>query len=422
MTTSVSNFDAFSAYSFIFVGCVGNMCIMESFQHMVANTSIFLTLIQFLFVSMFSFVYIFSYGIACHKVNIVQKYGIYLPKSRLSYSEWVSRAILNFFTSVAANWAFKYMTVPVQVISRSATVIATVLVERFYRKKKFVNSQLYSAACAAIGVFLASTDPEQLTAVGMAIYNVSLYCVQFIHGILYFFLLGSKQDGDVSKNANVDLNSIVLPATNTPYWYPYVGGLLILCSLISQAFMSALQDDILNPKSTISASMKKPEDKTTAKIFRSQSEQSLLIRHDSVEEENPEPIHWSVALFYSHFFALPFFLLVSHDIFYPAKAIVAHYQSNVLGMYNIYMCLIAYGVTQFICVAGVYQLKKVITDPLYISIVLNLRKIITVAVSVIMYEHKFSWLKFIGALLVLITTISYKKPQTPDSRSKAKGD
>jgi drug/metabolite transporter (DMT)-like permease len=182
-------------------------------------------------------------------------------------------------------------------------------------------------------------------------------------------------------------------------WDTCIGMALLVGSMLAQAFMSSVQNDILAPE------------KNSAPQVSTSQQASLSSKEDQA------PVNWAVLLFYSHFLALPFFIFFAPLITPAIDNASNHYSSNSLGLFNIYSLICAYGVSQLMCVSGVSQLKRFVT-PLYLSILLNLRKVISVGASIAIFNHSFDFIKAVGGLLVFLGTVLYTRPGKQEKKKK----
>lgn len=123
--------------------------------------------------------------------------------------------------------------------------------------------------------------------------------------------------------------------------------------------------------------------------------------------------HWRENLFYTHALSLPFFLPFTHDIItqmgvllrsepkLPIHLFLFHFQVPKAFLY-----LIANGLTQYVCVRGVNNLAGNATA-LTVSIVLNIRKFVSLLLSIYLFGNSLSVGTMVGTLLVFIGASLY---------------
>lgn len=400
--SSVHHFEVFFGYFSVFIGCTVNAIIMEYINNIQPNSNIFLTLVQFLFVSLISYF-----------IAMKNSAGTILPASDMTREDLLACAALNVASSVTANWALNFnVSLPIHVIGRSTTILFTIFVGRFFDGKTYNFEQLKYAFMVMIGVFLAATDTKKLWEL------VSMAISASRNIIAYFFPSFQPSDQFTSKQISCEQD----PKSFT-YWYPYIGALLIFISLLCQAFLSSLQNKILGRRSEEMVNSNVDD----SRMLRTSSDtslnrKSLHHKHNGlVSSKHTSPVkpHWSVLLFYTHAYGLFFFTAFIPSI--SATIIDVHncYNRNTHGIFNIYTLIVLYGLTQFMCVSGVYQLKRFF-DELYISVITNSRKLFTVISSVLIFGHDFTFVKFIGAILVVSGTILYGKVESRIKAAKKK--
>ncbi|KAG2202016.1 hypothetical protein INT46_008416 [Mucor plumbeus] len=142
---------------------------------------------------------------------------------------------------------------------------------------------------------------------------------------------------------------------------------------------------------------------------------------------------WREGLFYTHFLAIPFFLLFYKDL---SNQIVAYNKSPLMPIPALmdqvpflgYLCdilppalleilqsmqmrklwafLLMNMLTQYVCIAGVNRMTSVATS-LTLNLVLNLRKFSSLMFSIIYFKNDFGFGAKMGSLLVFAGTLIY---------------
>jgi len=139
--------------------------------------------------------------------------------------------------------------------------------------------------------------------------------------------------------------------------------------------------------------------------------------------------NWRESLFYTHFLALPLFLIFYSDI----KTQIQGFNQSIpltfdelftrlstdlylpSGINNIlkacvipktWLYLIMNVLTQYVCVSGVHRLNSIATA-LTLNLVLNLRKFTSLVISVWFFDNDFHIGMAIGGLLVFSGTLLY---------------
>ncbi|XP_067861279.1 UDP-xylose and UDP-N-acetylglucosamine transporter [Heptranchias perlo] len=120
--------------------------------------------------------------------------------------------------------------------------------------------------------------------------------------------------------------------------------------------------------------------------------------------------HSKEALFYNHFLPLPAFLLFSSDIynhgvlFSQSKPLeITHLGVTVPIMWFYLMMNV---LTQYVCIRGVFILTTECTS-LTVTLVVTLRKFISLIFSIIYFKNPFTCWHWIGTSLVFVGTLTY---------------
>ncbi|KAF9575753.1 golgi uridine diphosphate-N- acetylglucosamine transporter [Mortierella alpina] len=148
---------------------------------------------------------------------------------------------------------------------------------------------------------------------------------------------------------------------------------------------------------------------------------------------------WREGLFYSHFLALPMFLLFWSDIAEQIKVfnqstpipvlqlvrqVGPYLPSSVaysLGSFTVPRLWIFLGVntlTQFMCISGVHRLTS-LSSALTLNFILNLRKFTSLLISVLYFENGFGFEMAVGSSLVLLGTIMYSVSSSSSKSSSS---
>ncbi|KAL7749393.1 golgi uridine diphosphate-N- acetylglucosamine transporter [Sorochytrium milnesiophthora] len=134
--------------------------------------------------------------------------------------------------------------------------------------------------------------------------------------------------------------------------------------------------------------------------------------------------YWRENLFYTHFYALPFFLFFRHDLMrdmvqynqspHFAQACTAdsgtcHVFGSVatlLPIPDMWAKLIINTLTQYACIAGVHKLSAVTTS-LTLNLVLTLRKFVSLSLSFLLFNNPFTAVHVLASASVFCGSIMY---------------
>lgn len=137
--------------------------------------------------------------------------------------------------------------------------------------------------------------------------------------------------------------------------------------------------------------------------------------------------HWNENLFYSHTISLPFLMLYWPDLMTQSQAMLASpsvstfiatpYQSAMPGVFHQLMArtpiqlilLLTNASTQYLCIRGV-NLLSAQSSSLTVTIVLNVRKLVSLMLSIWLFGNRLAPGVLLGALLVFIGGGLYALP------------
>ncbi|KAK0164019.1 hypothetical protein PV328_002690 [Microctonus aethiopoides] len=128
--------------------------------------------------------------------------------------------------------------------------------------------------------------------------------------------------------------------------------------------------------------------------------------------------HPQEALYYTHLLPLPFFLTLAPNIWRHTLIAINSDPIAILGILipkNI-LYLIGNVITQYMCISSVFILTTECTS-LTVTLVVTLRKFISLLFSIVYFQNSFSTYHYIGTALVFIGTIIFTEvlPKLRDS-------
>ncbi|XP_058460237.1 UDP-xylose and UDP-N-acetylglucosamine transporter [Malaya genurostris] len=120
--------------------------------------------------------------------------------------------------------------------------------------------------------------------------------------------------------------------------------------------------------------------------------------------------HPKEALFYTHLLPLPFFLILTSNIWEHIKLANASplYDIPVLniGVPIIWLYLLGNVLTQYVCISSVYVLTTECSS-LTVTLVVTLRKFVSLLFSIVYFSNPFTIYHWIGTILVFTGTIIF---------------
>ncbi|KAF9550425.1 golgi uridine diphosphate-N- acetylglucosamine transporter [Mortierella hygrophila] len=150
---------------------------------------------------------------------------------------------------------------------------------------------------------------------------------------------------------------------------------------------------------------------------------------------------WREGLFYSHFLAVPMFLLFYSDIIEQfrifnqstpipvlqlVRQIGPHLPSSVayalssITIPRLWIFLAVNTLTQFMCISGVHRLTS-LSSALTLNFILNLRKFSSLLISVLYFENGFGFEMAVGSSFVLLGTVMYSLSSSSSAAKKPNG-
>lgn len=120
--------------------------------------------------------------------------------------------------------------------------------------------------------------------------------------------------------------------------------------------------------------------------------------------------HPTEALFYTHFLAMPAFLVMAKNI-YNHFVIATQSQTVIIPLLNVstriqFIYLVINFLSHYLCISCVYMLTAE-TSSLTVTLVITLRKFASLIYSIIYFQHPFTFYHWIGTFLIIIGTIIF---------------
>lgn len=115
--------------------------------------------------------------------------------------------------------------------------------------------------------------------------------------------------------------------------------------------------------------------------------------------------HWRETLFYTHFMALPMFLVFSPALLSDLR-VLSQSQPLYLGVPKGLAYLALNSATQVLCALGVNRLAGCTTS-LTVAVILLTRKFASLAISTYMYGSSFTTQGILGSLTIVLSTVYY---------------
>jgi len=134
--------------------------------------------------------------------------------------------------------------------------------------------------------------------------------------------------------------------------------------------------------------------------------------------------NYKESMFYSHALAIPFFAFLWPDIdrhihIYNESSLVS---VPILGIAvpNLWLYLIVNVLTQYVCIRGVFTLTGMTGSSLTCTLVLSIRKFVSLIFSVLYFQNPFTFYHWIGTAFVFFGSTLYSWPSQKKEKEKTK--
>lgn len=349
----------------IFGGCCSNVFTLEAIVSEQPDSGHLLTAVQFLFVTIEGYIHFFNFS------NGPQKF--YLADRKIPLYRWLGPVLLFFSVSMLNNYVWIYrISVPVHIIFRSGGTVTTMIAGLFVGKK-YSLQQILSVVVLTTGVIIATLASSPGS--------------------------NSNKDNNNNKSNSSSLEQeIEKEYQQSPLEFALGVGMLAVA-----AILSSIQGLV------------------SEKIYADYGK------------------YWKESLFYTHALSLPFFCFFYKDIARQFTQVIRsepiQLSKHILSPGSVMgqsigsflehvsiprrlVLLLANAATQYFCVRGVNNLAGNFTA-LTVSIVLNMRKFVSLLLSIYLFGNSLSLGTIIGSILVFsgagmysYSTTSQPKPKT----------
>ncbi|KIW23300.1 uncharacterized protein PV07_11510 [Cladophialophora immunda] len=348
----------------IFGGCCSNVYTLESIIHASPSSGSLITAFQFLLVALFTLPRHFSPRRGLR--------NLYLKERNIPIRKWVVYTAYFLSINILNNKAFKYrISIPLHIILRSAGPVTTMLAGRIWKGRRYPTQKIVAVMLLFGGVVLAAfsdTWSKQVD-IGAAVEELDDYRSTAEH---------------LEPASTTSAGSVF--SSQTP------GFVLLASALILSACMGLYTDD-------------------------------MYATHGRSGEITAE------TLFYSHTMSLPYFAsqirplffefvnllaVPGHDINDPSKTEAPISSSSWLdgpssALPRPLVLLLLNAATQLLCIIGVNRLSAQ-SSSLTVSIVLNIRKLVSLVLSIWLFGNQLPIGVVMGAVIVFVGGGLYALP------------
>ncbi|OXV05299.1 hypothetical protein Egran_06934 [Elaphomyces granulatus] len=365
--------------SLIFGGCCGNVFALEAIIKDEPSSGPLITFVQFLTAAFFTLPGFLSFSAGPQ--------ALFLRPRAIPLTSWLISTAFFVTVNLLNNWAFAYsISVPLHIIIRSAGPVASMIVGCLYNAKRYSRLEIFAVSLLTIGAVwaaLADADAKgRSMKIGLGVNGEGSSLTTFLTGFAILFLAmilaafqGVYMDRLYAKHGNNHWREALLYShlLSLPFFLPTY-------PQMSSHFRSFLTSPpLLSPLSKIVK-----DDGIVGSNATSHFLSAAASTATPVSEAHTLPVSISTAsTIISTFQGHPFI-----------RSVLA--QTPVKIFY-----LLINAVTQYLCIRGVYLLAARSTS-LSVAIVLNIRKIISLLLSIYIFENVLATGVLVGAILVFL--------------------
>ena len=325
----------------IFGGCCSNVYTLESLIHASPSSGHLITAFQFLVTALIT--------LPKH-VSLSRGWqNLYLEQRTIPITKWIVYTAFFLVVNILNNKAFNYrISVPLHIILRSAGPVSTMIVGRIVAGRTYPAQKIVAVVLLFIGVVVAALADSH-----------------------------AKQP-ETSFSANSASNGTL---SSSALWNQWPGFALLAAALFLSAFMGLYTEDLYRTYGHSG-------DVTSESLFYSHA-LPLSYFATTVSSIRPELVNLAMT---SPSLSTT---LVSSTSFPPTSALTGFL--NVVPTALIMLLLNA--ITQYLCISGVNSLSAK-SSSLTVSIVLNIRKLVSLILSIWLFGNSLPLGVLLGAGLV----------------------
>ncbi|CAH1122065.1 unnamed protein product [Ceutorhynchus assimilis] len=270
-------------------------------------------------------------------------------KPKVPLKEYLILVTFFFITSVINNWAFAFnIPVPLHFIFRAGSLIANMIMGIFILKKKYTVDKYISVLMITAGIIICTLSSSK---------DVGKSCT----------------DCDIKSNIGISATSHQDEAVDANQFFWWLVGILLLTgALLLSARMGIYQETLYK-----------------------------------VHGKHPEE-----ALYYTHLYSLPGFLLYASSIWEHSliasnsDPVQISFLSASTAVPIIWIYLLLNVLTQYLCISSVYVLTTECAS-LTVTLVITLRKFLSLVFSIVYFQNPFTLAHWFGTGLVFGGTLLF---------------
>jgi UDP-xylose/UDP-N-acetylglucosamine transporter B4 len=371
----------------IFGGCCSNVYTLESLISTSPSSGSLLTASQFLLVSLFTLPRHFSPSRGVR--------NLYLKERNIPIRKWVVYTAYFLSINILNNTAFRYkIGIPLHIILRSAGPVTTMLAGRLVKRRRYPAQKVVAVLLLFTGVVVAAFSDAA------AKQTQSSTQAAILHE--------DKEDIDTRTSTGAG-------GEGGGAWSQAPGFALLASALVLSACMGLYADDMYaahGRSGAITAETLFYSHAMSLPWFFGQMRPLMSEFLDLMAV--PVPARSSLSS------SFPVKESAPSSAFFSAPSVFLDRLSSAILLPRPVLLLAANAATQLLCIIGVNRLSTQ-SSSLTVSIVLNIRKLISLVLSIWLFGNELPWGVLLGAAVVFVGGGLYALPARERSKKDDKG-
>lgn len=397
----------------IFGGCCSNVYTLESILTLSPSTGTLITFLQFAFITLYTLPSQLQFWVtaAPEPAPARPTRRVWFPRlkrRKVPLQKWLTFAAQFVMVNVLNNAAFGYkISLPLHIILRSAGPVASMIVGYIWAGKRYSSQKALAVALLFVGVVLAALSDASSKAPSA--------------------LAGSKSKEDVPKS-NTTSNATTSETSSIDATGPLLeqapGFALLTLALLLSAIMGIWSDGIYTHYGRTPAI-------ADEQLFYGHllSLPFFAVQYNTLQSQYDKLLAASTASFppsarpQKDLSALPPMAVLMHRLAGPEKQPWHEKLIDLLTLEHVPKAityLVLNGITQIACISGVHHLSTQ-TSALTVSIVLNVRKVVSLLLSIYLFGNNLPLGVLVGAAVVFFGGGLYGIPDRKTEEKSGEG-
>lgn len=396
----------------IFGGCCSNVYTLESILTLSSSTGTLITFLQFAFITLYTLPSQLQFWATSNPESAPRQPArrLWFPRlkrRKVPLQKWFMFAAQFVMINVLNNAAFGYkISLPLHIILRSAGPVASIIVGYIWAGKRYSSQKALAVALLFVGVVLAALSDASSKAPSAP--------------------AGSKSKDDVLKS-NTTSNATTSESSSIdatgPLFEQAPGFALLTLALLLSAIMGIWSDGIYNRYGRTSAI-------ADEQLFYGHllSLPFFAVQYNTLQDQLDKLLAASTAAFpppartQKDLSGLPPVAVLMHRLAGPEQQSWQEKLTTLSTLRHVPKALtylVLNGITQIACISGVHHLSTQ-TSALTVSIVLNVRKVVSLLLSIYLFGNNLPLGVLVGAAVVFLGGGLYGIPDRKPETEKGK--